>query len=95
MAAALLRCIIALGLDKKPTPPPKRLKEEKGPEELAMSPKGSTEEQVEGDGGGAASRSDHGTNRAENMENPDPTSLEDDKTRDGKHPKTAAERLHS
>ncbi|CAJ1060381.1 glutamate-rich protein 3 [Xyrichtys novacula] len=33
------RCIIAMGLDKKPSPPPKRVREDRGREELVIIPK--------------------------------------------------------
>ncbi|XP_078801850.1 glutamate-rich protein 3 isoform X2 [Oryzias latipes] len=77
-ASPCYKCIIALGLDKMPTPPPKRLKGGKGPEVLATSPKDSAE--VEADGGDAAFPSE--SSRAQNTENQDQTFLEEDKTRE-------------
>ncbi|XP_060934875.1 glutamate-rich protein 3 [Limanda limanda] len=52
------KCIIAMGLDKKPTPPPKRVKEEGGREESVISPKDAPEMETEMTGEDAASPSD-------------------------------------
>ncbi|XP_019936175.2 glutamate-rich protein 3 [Paralichthys olivaceus] len=46
-ASPCYKCIIAMGLDKKPTPPPKRVKEEGGREESVISPKDAPEMETE------------------------------------------------
>lgn len=56
--AEFFRCILAMGLDKKPNPPPKRLKEDRGREESVTSPKDSPEMQTQMNGENSASRSE-------------------------------------
>ncbi|XP_058494518.1 glutamate-rich protein 3 [Solea solea] len=46
-ASPCYKCIIAMGLDKKPTPPPKRAKEEGGSEVSVSSPKEAAEMETE------------------------------------------------
>ncbi|XP_034438663.1 glutamate-rich protein 3 isoform X1 [Hippoglossus hippoglossus] len=57
-ASPCFKCIIAMGLDKKPTPPPKRVKEEGGREESVISQKDAPEMETEMTGEDAASQSD-------------------------------------
>ncbi|XP_062251646.1 glutamate-rich protein 3 [Platichthys flesus] len=57
-ASPCYKCIIAMGLDKKPTPPPKRVKEEGRREESVISPKDAPEMETEMIGEDAASQSD-------------------------------------
>ncbi|XP_034557859.1 glutamate-rich protein 3 [Notolabrus celidotus] len=46
-ASPCYKCIIAMGLDKKPTPPPKRVKEDQGKEESAITLKEAPEMRTE------------------------------------------------
>ncbi|XP_076577683.1 glutamate-rich protein 3 [Chaetodon auriga] len=78
-ASPCYKCIIAVGLDKKPTPPPKRVKEDGRREESVISPKDALEMKTERAGDEAASHSEN-----ETMETPvkEETAAEDDKVRD-------------
>uniref|UniRef100_A0A3Q0RV91 Glutamate-rich 3 n=1 Tax=Amphilophus citrinellus TaxID=61819 RepID=A0A3Q0RV91_AMPCI len=58
-AAPCYKCIIAMGLDKKPTPPPKRVKEDTRREESVSSPKNAPEMETERTGEDAGSHSEY------------------------------------
>ncbi|KAA8590004.1 hypothetical protein FQN60_013369 [Etheostoma spectabile] len=60
-------CIIAMGLDKKPTPPPKRVKEDGGREETVLSPKGGAEMETERTGDNASSHSECKTSQPQDV----------------------------
>ncbi|XP_068581972.1 glutamate-rich protein 3 [Cebidichthys violaceus] len=57
-ASPCYKCIIAMGLDKKPSPPPKRVKEDEGREESVTSHKDAAEMEKERTGDDAASHSE-------------------------------------
>lgn len=73
-----------MGLDKKPTPPPKRVKEERGREESVTSPKDAPE--MEAERTGADTASDYERSGQHNMEThvEEETTAEEAKVRDGK-----------
>uniref|UniRef100_A0A3B4Y1K8 Glutamate rich 3 n=1 Tax=Seriola lalandi dorsalis TaxID=1841481 RepID=A0A3B4Y1K8_SERLL len=77
-------CIIAMGLDKKPTPPPKRVKEEGGREEAVTSSKNAQEMETERTGEDAASHSDYERSQRQDMETQvkEERAAEEDKVRD-------------
>ncbi|KAM7011908.1 glutamate-rich protein 3 [Tautogolabrus adspersus] len=79
-ASPCYKCIIAMGLDKKPTPPPKRVKEDRGREESVITLKEAPELRAERTG----SHSESETSRAQDMEVQDKeeTATEEDKVRD-------------
>lgn len=74
-----------MGLDKKPTPPPKRVKEDGGREESVPSPKDAPEMETERTGDEAASHSECETRQPQDMETQveEETAAEEDKVRDG------------
>ncbi|MEQ2218113.1 hypothetical protein XENOCAPTIV_029644, partial [Xenoophorus captivus] len=63
------RCIIAMGLDKKPTPPPKRVKGDQSREQSATSLKDEPEMEADRIGEGAASHLERETSPTPKMEN--------------------------
>ncbi|XP_074491677.1 glutamate-rich protein 3 isoform X1 [Sebastes fasciatus] len=83
-ASPCYKCIIAMGLDKKPTPPPKRVKEDGGREESVPSPKDAPEMETERTGDEAASHSECETRQPQDMETQveEETAAEEDKVRD-------------
>ncbi|XP_049911780.1 glutamate-rich protein 3 [Epinephelus moara] len=83
-ASPCYKCIIAMGLDKKPTPPPKRVKEDSGREESAPSPRNAPEMETERTREGAASHSECETSQPQDMETQvkEETAAEEDKVRD-------------
>lgn len=74
-----------MGLDKKPTPPPKRVKEESGREESVTSPKDAPE--MEAERTGVDTASEYERSRQHDMEThvEEETAAEEAKVRDGKH----------
>lgn len=74
-----------MGLDKKPTPPPKRVKEDSGREESAPSPRNAPEMETERTREDAASHSECETTQPQDMEThvKEETAAEEDKVRDG------------
>lgn len=60
-----------MGLDKKPIPPPKRVKEDVGREESVTSPKDPADMETEMAGEDAASHSDCETSQQHDMETQD------------------------
>ncbi|XP_040896311.1 glutamate-rich protein 3 [Toxotes jaculatrix] len=83
-ASPCYKCIIAMGLDKKPTPPPKRVKEDGGREELVTSPKDAAEMEAERAEEETASRSDCDMSQQQDMETQvkEERVAEEDKVRD-------------
>uniref|UniRef100_A0A8D3E9W1 DUF4590 domain-containing protein n=1 Tax=Scophthalmus maximus TaxID=52904 RepID=A0A8D3E9W1_SCOMX len=85
-ASPCYKCIIAMGLDKKPTPPPKRVKDEGGGggEESVTSPKDGPEMETGQTGEDAVSHSDCKTSQPQDMKTQvkQPTSTEEDKVKD-------------
>ncbi|KAM3620356.1 uncharacterized protein V6R79_021988 [Siganus canaliculatus] len=81
-ASPCYKCIIAVGLDKKPTPPPKRVKGDGGREGSSVSPKFAPELKTERMTEDTASPSECETNQ--NVESPvrEDTAAEEDKVRD-------------
>lgn len=71
----VFRCIIAMGLDKKPTPPPKKAKEENAPERPASSPLDAPERDTERTEDDAAS---------ETSQRPDPEAQIQEQTAPGR-----------
>ncbi|XP_035769034.1 glutamate-rich protein 3 [Neolamprologus brichardi] len=69
-ASPCYKCIIAMGLDKKPTPPPKRIKEDTRREESVNSPKDEGEMETARTGEDAGSHLEGGTSEPQNMETP-------------------------
>ncbi|XP_070817978.1 glutamate-rich protein 3 isoform X2 [Chaetodon trifascialis] len=78
-ASPCYKCIIAVGLDKKPTPPPKRVKEDGRREGPVISPKDALEMKAERTGDEAASHSENETMETQVKEE---TAAEDDRVRD-------------
>lgn len=74
-----------MGLDKKPTPPPKRVKEDGVREESVISHKDPPEMKTEMNEEDAASNSDCETSRPQDMETQvkEDTAAEEEKVRDG------------
>lgn len=74
-----------MGLDKKPTPPPKRIREDGGREESAISPKDAPEMETERTPEEAASRSDCEISQRQDTDTQakEETAAEEDKVRDG------------
>lgn len=72
-----------MGLDKKPTPPPKKVKEDRVREESVISQKDSPEMKTEMNEEDAASNSDCETSRPQDMETQEDTAAEEEKVRDG------------
>ena len=74
-----------MGLDKKPTPPPKRVREDGGREESLISLKDAPELKTERDGEDAASHSEGETSQQQDMEIQvkEETAAVEDKVRDG------------
>lgn len=74
-----------MGLDKKPTPPPKRVKGDGAREESVISPKDSPEMKTEMTGEDDASHSECESNQPQDMETQvkEETAAEEDKVRDG------------
>ncbi|XP_034738195.1 glutamate-rich protein 3 [Etheostoma cragini] len=66
-ASPCYKCIIAMGLDKKPTPPPKRVKEHGGREEAVLSPKDGAEMETERTGDNASSHSEYKTSQPQDV----------------------------
>ncbi|XP_039985355.1 glutamate-rich protein 3 [Xiphias gladius] len=83
-ASPCYKCIIAMGLDKKPTPPPKKVKEDGGREESVISPKDAPEMERERNGDNAAFHSDCETSHRQDTETQvkEETAVEEDKVRD-------------
>ncbi|KAM8745879.1 glutamate-rich protein 3 isoform 1-T1 [Acanthopagrus schlegelii] len=83
-ASPCYKCIIAMGLDKKPTPPPKRVREDRGREESLISLKDAPELKTERDGEDAASHSEGETSQQQDMEIQvkEETAAVEDKVRD-------------
>uniref|UniRef100_A0A3Q1BV92 DUF4590 domain-containing protein n=2 Tax=Amphiprion ocellaris TaxID=80972 RepID=A0A3Q1BV92_AMPOC len=84
-ASPCYKCIIAMGLDKKPTPPPKRVRENIEREESVNSPKDAPETEMERTGEDAASQSECETSQPQDhMETQveEETAPEEDKVRD-------------
>ncbi|XP_070765604.1 glutamate-rich protein 3 [Enoplosus armatus] len=83
-ASPCYKCIIAMGLDKKPTPPPKRVKEDGGREESVVSPKDAPEMETERTGVEAPSHSESETSQPQDMETQvrEETAAVEDKVRD-------------
>uniref|UniRef100_A0A4W6BK17 Glutamate-rich 3 n=1 Tax=Lates calcarifer TaxID=8187 RepID=A0A4W6BK17_LATCA len=83
-ASPCYKCIIAMGLDKKPTPPPKRIREDGGREESAISPKDAPEMETERTPEEAASRSDCEISQRQDTDTQakEETAAEEDKVRD-------------
>ncbi|KAE8294258.1 Glutamate-rich protein 3 [Larimichthys crocea] len=70
-ASPCYKCIIAMGLDKKPTPPPKRVKEDGGREESLISPKDAPEirlDKTERTAADAANHSERETSQPQAMD---------------------------
>ncbi|XP_047230807.1 glutamate-rich protein 3 [Girardinichthys multiradiatus] len=68
-ASPCYKCIIAMGLDKKPTPPPKRVKGDQSREQSATSLKDEPEMEADRTGEGAASYLERETSPTPKMEN--------------------------
>ncbi|KAK5616771.1 hypothetical protein CRENBAI_022438 [Crenichthys baileyi] len=68
-ASPCYKCIIAMGLDKKPTPPPKRVKGDQSREQSATSLKDEPEMETDRTGEGAASHLERETSQTPKMEN--------------------------
>ncbi|XP_072245773.1 glutamate-rich protein 3 [Leuresthes tenuis] len=83
-ASPCYKCIIAMGLDKKPSPPPKKVKEDKAQAYLAASPKNSPEMETERTAEDSASPSMRETSEAHEMETQveEKTAPEEHKVRD-------------
>ncbi|KAI3368285.1 hypothetical protein L3Q82_007998 [Scortum barcoo] len=83
-ASPCYKCIIAMGLDKKPTPPPKRVKEDGRRVESVISPKTAPEMETERTREDAASHSECETSRPRDMETQvkEETAAQEDKVRD-------------
>ncbi|XP_054459438.1 LOW QUALITY PROTEIN: glutamate-rich protein 3 [Anoplopoma fimbria] len=83
-ASPCYKCIIAMGLDKKPTPPPKRVKEDEGREESVSSHKDAPEMETERTGDDAASHSECETSQPQDTETQiqEETAAKEDKVRD-------------
>ncbi|XP_004555118.3 glutamate-rich protein 3 isoform X1 [Maylandia zebra] len=83
-ASPCYKCIIAMGLDKKPTPPPKRIKEDTRREESVNSPKDEGEMETERTGEDAGSHLEGETSEPQNMETPvkEERALDEEKGRD-------------
>lgn len=80
-SAQSIRCIIAMGLDKKPTPPPKRVKEDRGRAASVVSPSDAPETKTERSGEDA----ERETSQEQHMESKvrAEAAAEEDKARDG------------
>lgn len=74
-----------MGLDKKPTPPPKRIKEDTRREESVNSQKDEGETETARTGEDAGSHLEGGTSEPQNMETPvkEGRALDEQKGRDG------------
>lgn len=74
-----------MGLDKKPTPPPKRMKEDTRREESVNSPNDEGEMETERTGEDAGSHLEGETSEPQNMETPvkEERALDEEKGRDG------------
>uniref|UniRef100_A0A672I4L7 Glutamate-rich 3 n=1 Tax=Salarias fasciatus TaxID=181472 RepID=A0A672I4L7_SALFA len=85
-ASPCYKCIIAMGLDKKPTPPPKRVKENAGRDQSASSTKDSPEVETERMVEDAVTHSDCESSQPRDMETQveEETAREVEKVRDGK-----------
>ncbi|XP_030583850.1 glutamate-rich protein 3 [Archocentrus centrarchus] len=81
-AAPCYKCIIAMGLDKKPTPPPKRVKEDTRREESVSSPKNAPEMETERTGEDVGSHSECETSQPQETPVKEETAPEEDKDRD-------------
>ncbi|XP_025759171.1 glutamate-rich protein 3 isoform X4 [Oreochromis niloticus] len=83
-ASPCYKCIIAMGLDKKPTPPPKRMKEDTRREESVNSPNDEGEMETERTGEDAGSHLEGETSEPQNMETPvkEERALDEEKGRD-------------
>eukprot|EP00064_Thunnus_orientalis_P011905 superscaffoldBa00001768_g11937 len=83
-ASPCYKCIIAMGLDKKPTPPPKRVKDDGGREETVSSPKTTAEMEMERTGEDAGSHSELETSQPQDLATQvkEETAPEEDKLRD-------------
>ncbi|XP_034035524.1 glutamate-rich protein 3 [Thalassophryne amazonica] len=79
-ASPCYKCIIAVGLDKKPLPPPQRVKQEEIREEMVTSPQEASEVEMEMSGNNI----NHETKHPQDMEmqTKEDTPLEDDKLQD-------------
>uniref|UniRef100_A0A3Q4H2P8 DUF4590 domain-containing protein n=1 Tax=Neolamprologus brichardi TaxID=32507 RepID=A0A3Q4H2P8_NEOBR len=94
-ASPCYKCIIAMGLDKKPTPPPKRIKEDTRREESVNSPKDEGEMETARTGEDAGSHLEGGTSEPQNMETPvkEGRALAEQKGRDGTKPGASEHKL--
>ncbi|KAM6939300.1 glutamate-rich protein 3 [Lycodopsis pacificus] len=83
-ASPCYKCIIAMGLDKKPSPPPKRVKEYEGREESVTSHKDAPEMETERTGDEAASHSECESSQPQHTETQatEEPAAEEDKVRD-------------
>ncbi|KAK9519049.1 hypothetical protein VZT92_021803 [Zoarces viviparus] len=83
-ASPCYKCIIAMGLDKKPSPPPRRVKEYEGREESVTSHKDAPEMETERNGDEAASHSECESSQPQHTETQvtEETAAEEDKVRD-------------
>ncbi|XP_062280248.1 glutamate-rich protein 3 [Scomber scombrus] len=83
-ASPCYKCIIAMGLDKKPTPPPKKVKDDGVKEETVASPKDTAEMETEKTVEDAGSHSECETSQPQDMETQvkKETAPEEDKLRD-------------
>lgn len=73
-----------MGLDKKPTPPPKRVKEDEGREESVLSPKDGAGMETERTGDDASSHSECKTSQPQDVKTQvKKETAEEDKVRDG------------
>ncbi|XP_034387642.1 glutamate-rich protein 3 [Cyclopterus lumpus] len=84
-ASPCYKCIIAMGLDKKPTPPPKRVKGDEGGEESLTSHKDAPEMETERTGDEAAALSEGESSQPHDTDTQvkeEETAGEEDKVRD-------------
>lgn len=85
MLCLLFRCIVAMGLDKKPSPPPKRVKKDGGRVESIIRPKNAPEMKIKRTGEDAASHSECKISQPKDKETQEKeeTAAAEDKVRDG------------
>lgn len=85
-----------MGLDKKPTPPPKRVKEDGGREGSVISPKDAPDMETERTGEDAASHSECESSQPQDMETQvkEETAADEDKVRDGIMAETSEYKKH-
>ncbi|XP_068175367.1 glutamate-rich protein 3 [Antennarius striatus] len=80
-ASPCYKCIIAMGLDKKPTPPPKRLKEDGGRDKSVFSPQDAPQVKTEETRQDPASHSECETSQSQVREVKEDTAEEEDNIR--------------